>query len=790
MTLKYLYFIPFLKLSIILYCLFYSLNINAQTELSPQHYIKNDVDSIGDLWIFTLDKTGSMLFEKTVTGGKISWTPEKIKDDVINKLSKNNGILDQINYIHDRIIIMETGYGKQESDSYGREFSHAPSLDKSFIHIVSALNKFNTNKKNGLTMVLSDLLEKQNYIYRESFVSQIRVLSLHRLTEYIKQNNASLTFRKIHIVTITDDADVNDQWKMDYYTLKRDANKIEQLNTLHNKYIYSSFTQKGGGFLEERVEFTDISSKNHIYMYDYITRQQRTQKIKYSRDSLIQIAPLDGELINMKIKQKHLFSENINFIYIDSLVIGTNIYHINQYINDKLKINFPYEIDNIKNIISVFGKVQVQYNDSIYGEHYKCYPFEQHTNEYTATADHFLNILMYILIISILSGMFYILWLRPNSKLFTIYTYKNKVRILRGFNREWEKLIPLAYSNMDEIVFSKHDCFKQNKYDFFSSKIILIDSPVPLIFTENVWSDSTKNNLCINANNSYGKYPNIVIEKYKTTLAWKIAILQSSNNKYIRKKIYPWLNKIIFFFSPHYYYWNSHINGIISTPLLPGHHFLFEHNNICEKHSFDDEWLNTYYQGDFPTADVLICSNKTEEHVMWDIYQLCGRKLSGYGISYVKHLIHFKQNLTNQTEIKTIKSYLKRVIQNEMMLNNIIFIDEIKYNSVGVHFNVTNASCMSFICLVENTVEEKCQILYSPLKDFDSLEKNIVIMPSAVSRVIWTSLIPFDCKKNRPVGNITRCDSLDIIKEGNSGQKTLFLKKNYIEFENIKILKY
>lgn len=46
-----------------------------------------------------------------------------------------------------------------------------------------------------------------------------------------------------------------------------------------------------------------------------------------------------------------------------------------------------------------------------------------------------------------------------------------------------------------------------------------------------------------------------------------------------------------------------------------------------------------------------------------------------------------------------------------------------------------------------------------------------------------------DCKKNRPIGNITRCDSLDIIKEGNSGQKTLFLKKNYIEFENIKILK-
>ena len=147
MTLKYLYFIHFLKLSIILYCLLYSLNINAQTELSPQLYIKNDVDSIGDLWIFTLDKTGSMLFEKTVTGGKISWTPEKIKDDVINKLSKNNGILDQINYIHDRIIIMETGYGKQESDSYGREFSNAPSLDKSFIHIVSALNNFNTNKK-------------------------------------------------------------------------------------------------------------------------------------------------------------------------------------------------------------------------------------------------------------------------------------------------------------------------------------------------------------------------------------------------------------------------------------------------------------------------------------------------------------------------------------------------------------------------------------------------------------------------------------------------------------------
>lgn len=788
MTIKHIYLMHIFKWCMIFFCLSHCIYIKAQTEQS-QLYLKNDVDSIGDLWIFTLDKTGSMLSEKTVTGAKILWTPKKIKEDVINKLSKENGILDQINYIHDRIIIMETGYGKQENDSYGREFSLAPSLDSSFIHVVNTLDKFSTNKKNGLKMVLSDLLEKHNYIYRESFVSQIRVLSLHRLIEFIKQEKISLDFRKIHIVTITDDADINDQWKMDYYSLKRAPDKIKQLNTLHSKYVYSSFTQKGGGFLDERVEFTDTSSKNHIYMYDYITQQQRTHKIICYEDSLIQIAPLDGNLIDIKIRQKQLYSEEIVFIYIDSLIIGNEIYPINRYIKDEEKMYLSYEMDKIKNAISIFGKIQVQYKDSIYGEHYKCYPFEQHTPNYTATANLFFNIVLCSLATLILLILIFVLWIRPSSKLLTIYAYKTKVRIQRGFNWQWGKLTPLAYSNADEIVFAKHNCLKQKKHESLSQKIILIDSPVPLTFTRNILSDSTKNNIYKNANDSYRKYPNVLIERYKKTLAGKIAFLQNSNIKWIRRKLYPKLNKILFYLSPHYYYWDNHIDGIISTSLLPGHHFLFEHNNTSEKLSIDDKWLNTYYQGNFPNADIIICINKTEEYAMWDIYQLCGRNLSGYGISSVKHLIHYKHNSANQNEIQTIKKYLKRVIQRETMLNKIVIIDEINYNSAGVHFNVVDASCMSYICLVENTEIEKCQILYSPLTDFDTFKKDIIISPSTVSRLVWTSLVPFDCKKRRPYGDIVNCACLDIIREGDSGQKTLLLKKNHIEFGNIKIKK-
>ena len=135
---------------------------------------------------------------------------------------------------------------------------------------------------------------------------------------------------------------------------------------------------------------------------------------------------------------------------------------------------------------------------------------------------------------------------------------------------------------------------------------------------------------------------------------------------------------------------------------------------------------------------------------------------------------------------------MKKAIRQEMGVSRIVCLDNLcldnfGYTENGVHFNVTEASCMAFVCLVENTEEEKCQVLYSPLTDADTTEKSVVIDTCSVCRHLWTSLIPFTSKKDRPASDVARCGSQNIVRDGVSCQKTLLVKNNTIIFDNIQI---
>ena len=760
-----------------------------------------DVDSLGDLWIFTLDKTGSMLWEKMVDGKRKLWTPSEIKSDVIWKLSRKGGILDQINYSRDRISIMETGYGdkNKESDSYGSVFCAASSLDSSFIHVVQSLQTFCTNRKSGLKNVLSDRLEKNNYNYRESFVSQIRVLSLYRMVKLICLRNLGLSFQKIHIVTITDDADVNDQWKMDYYSIKRAPAKMKQLNALHSKYIYSSFTQKGGGYLDEREQFTDVSSKNHIYMYDYVTLQQKVSNIVCLEDSIIRITPLDGMKFDFQLNLKQIDSDSICFAYIDTVSVNGVNYPICLYMCDKLCLDQAYDMNPLRNKIVIRGKVQVQYKDSIYGLHYKSYPFVQYNEDYTASMHTLSNVLIMVVIMAALIALLYVLWLLPNRKLFSVYVSDGRqVRVCRGYRWQWDKLTPLAYSSGDNIVFenivfAKHPCFKREtnrKKERNCINHVIIESPFPLTFAGKVQFDSTKNNIRRNARDSQ-QYPAMLLQMYGKTCAGRIASLQDSRYRWVRLKLYPMLNRWLFRISPHYYYWDFGLDNLISVPSLRNRSFLLEQGKVVERQTNDDMWLNTYYLGNYPTADVLICLNYWSNHAVWNVYQLSCRESSGHGIASVRHLIFYRHNV-EAGELPAIKKCLKKAIRQEMGVSRIVCLDNLcldnfGYTENGVHFNVTEASCMAFVCLVENTEEEKCQVLYSPLTDADTTEKSVVIDTCSVCRHLWTSLIPFTSKKDRPASDVARCGSQNIVRDGVSCQKTLLVKNNTIIFDNIQI---
>lgn len=742
-----------------------------------------DVDSLGDLWIFNIDKTGSMLQEKCVDNSIKYWSPRMISDDVLGKLSK--GILNKIDYSRDRITIFTTGYGTTQEDSYGYNFCRARELEYSFIHLEWYLTK--CKDKESIVKNLCNILRRGDYNYRESFVSQIRVLSLHRLVEYIEQVRLNSTFRKIYIVTITDDADVNDQWKMDYYTIKRDPNKIKHLNSLHTKYVYSSLLQNGGGRLEELEEYTDVSSKNHIYLYEYLTLQQNVKDIICSEDSIIHLSPLDGRKISIKRNLDLIETDSINLLYIDTICINGNKLGISRYMYDTLTLMIDYDFRNLSsNQINIKGKVQVAYKDSIYGEHFKSYAFEQNNSDYSSNIHLILLVIVLTLILVLIGIIVYFIYLSPNKVIMRIYKNNKLLCIRRGYKWNWDRITPLCYSTDLATVFAKHSCFKNTTHSYFEkiehSGGFVIDSPVPLKFTKDYQSVTSKDNFS-DANLHFSPIKAV----YNKSLAGHLVFLKKSRNRWIRLKLYPFINNILFRISPHYYYSGKNLDGLMSTQYIKDHQFMMEHIHNKKHYNNNDLWLNTYYQGNFKRADVIICIERNYDSIIWNVYQLNIGKFSNRGISIVKHLIHYKHSSISSDEINLVKNKLIGAIEKEMGIKNIVCIDEIKVLTELVSFEVEEATCMSYICLVESTVQEKCQIIYSPFRDTENKKKNIVVESSTVSRHIWTSLFPFKNKKDRCIDNIARKENDYIVREGPVCQKSLILGDNEILFDNIHI---
>ena len=596
---------------------------------------------------------------------------------------------------------------------------------------------------------------------------------------------------KIYIATVTDDADENDQWKNDYYTIRRDRKKVRQLNELHSRYVFSSFTQKGAGFLDE-VE-SDVTSKNHIYLYEYVTRQQWTNEFICSEDSLISISPLDGKTLDLNLNLKQIATDNICFVYIDTITVNDTHYPIGRYMDNRMCIEQGYDMQPMQNEIVIRGKVQVQYQDSIYGAHYKSYNFVQHNKDYTSSFHTIVKNVAITIVAIVFLLLIYILFFLPNRLVMKVYSPDgNRVRIRRGYSWQWEKLVPLAFYSHNACCFAKHKCYKRSTNSAMTYRLhdgLIIDSPVPLVVSKNVFSDSTKSNIISNADDSCGMYPDMLVKMYKGTLAARFSKLGNSNIKWVRRKLHPFINRFLFRICPHYYYWGSTMQGLISTPMLDNCNLLLEFNDENVEPTSDDKWLNTYYKGDYPVAEVLVCTEKIEDNTVWNVYQLCSNKISGYGISSAKHLIHYIQENATEEQLKEIKKQLDRAIRRELKLNKILHLDSINECSANklVSFSVKEATCMAYVCLVEFTLDEKCQVLYSPFTDTDIEEKNVVIASSSVSRLIWTSLLPFTSKKKRPGGNIASHESLDIVHEGTASQKLLSLKNRRIVFDNINI---
>lgn len=789
----------------IIFCLFFgNLHVISSVYAYNNSAVVNDVDSIGDLWVFALDKTGSMLSERVNPYRRVRINPRDIAEDVIKRLNRQGGILDRIDYTQDKIAIYETGYGFCKEDSYGHRFDCAESLDKSFIHIVQTPQPFKTNGKRGLMRVLRDKLERDNYVYQESFVSQIRVLILSRIVDYIKENNLGHSFRYIHLVIVTDDADENDQWKTDYYAIKfRSKKKFEELNALHSKYIYSSFTQLGGGYLEERNDMTDISAAKHIYLYDYITLQQKDKKVEGV--DFVKIAPLDGSCINVKVILNEYESDEIDFVYIESLKINNQELPINRYITDTSSILINYDNGVCKNDVEIKGQVQLQYVDSIYGAHAKKIDFETHCVVLPQGIRIFINVLYIILATFIVLTIIFFVWILPNRRVMTVYVDNAALQIRRGYIWQWKETInPLLYTTYVnkkrqlQTIFAKHPCYsiKSAANSTDDNTLWVIDSPYPLRYSTQLNRADSMMDIkkYIQRNDDC---PTIIKSLYESWWIRHIDILLDNRYKWIRS-LGRTLRRLYNILSPHYLYWGRmndiEKSTIINSPTLPSVPFFLELKTLKTNYSNNsDHLLSTYYRNHSAhPAEVLITIQKEDTNLVWNVFHLQSKLHLGYGIGAAKRLMHYEHPCVEEPVCQSLINRLLHTIKSELKTSSIYVLDYSKSSvpSNEISFEVEDNVWMNYMYLVDDTIEGCAQMIYSPLSDTlnpNNPKKMVAIRQSKHDKELFTSLLPFNDAKDRPIEGVCRRESAIKFLAGGALCGELHIDRNVVRFLNVTI---
>lgn len=705
-----------------------------------------DVDSLGNIWVATIDKSGSML-----NGTNVGTIATSVSQRLLD-----NKILDNINFNKDKFIFFNSGYSWDNAKGLGNEISKAPRFDTAFIHNTdNHLHIFGC--KNELIEHIRNIIAQNNYLYKLSFVSQIRVFSIVKTIGFLKQHNENKNYRSIKIINITDDADINDQWLTDYKNLKKWApNKVKEIGNITSKYIFNILNGRGYGNLEE--VFADEKGTPHIWIYDYTTKQSLNEIANI--ENVFIITALDGETIQFNSKINTYINDKILFFRIDSVKINTKNNIVNQRFNDVLKLNLNYENDFRKNKIQVFGSFQVQYDDSIWGEHYKKYYLSQ--SEDLPTAYRNVTILRAEITLLILLCIFLIYWLTilPNKKLFVIYGNLGKKYVIkRGYKCQWAKnSIPVLNCVSNEsnlsVICKKHQNIKTHDFNEIvdTKYCFLICSNQKLFSEETVIENKIsfnrtkdENGKVIDIEEFYNarsrEYPVLLKHIFHRTLIFKVQNSFCNSRKPFVRKIGEIIVSICNLFSPQYYYAiPTKTNNDISFRHSTLHHrkFIIEYsrtkiNNIKDiNQQFNISCLNAYYESTSNKRfDALICYGTSEDTIFWNVLIPEYEKDNSVSLKLAYNTYHYKQTQTKDTENQIPQNLilLRKEVKKQLRDCNMIKVFKIDVHSQeNTHaFAITKVSCPGFLYLLEDTTEQKSLRLYSPFKDGLKEKKEVFV---------------------------------------------------------------
>ncbi|GHT44297.1 hypothetical protein AGMMS49965_19680 [Bacteroidia bacterium] len=734
----------------ILVCIALMISISFPSKLSAQNVV-SDVDSLGTIWIVTVDKSGSML-----TGTSAA----AMAANVYNRLS-NNGYLDKIDYTKDHFLFFCSGYMPDYYIGEGNSIATDTRFDSCFIHHTDKQLHYMKDKF-ALIAHIKDIISANDYKYKLSFVSQIRVFSLVKAIEFLKFQNENQNFNEVNIVTITDDADPNDQWMKDYRNLKKIdksmkeknkteingkpvRNKIEEISKINARYIYTELNSKGFGKLDEI--FSDEDNSPHIWIYKYATKQSQPINVTLN---LLDVLANDGkQVVLTPLSNSYIsISDSICFYHIDSIKINNTIHKINQQFSEQWQGNMNYENGLHYNDIKLYGNFQILYADSIYGEHYKKVYFTQQAELPSVFLVTTTSII--VVILAVLLAIFLIYWLLilPNKKLFVIYSNQGKKYVVkRGYKHQWTKgTIPVLSCVLNDddmsVICKKHRNMKTKTFTEISETTnrFLICSREKLALTEII---NTKTDIEDFYNTRSGDYSNLLKHIYRKTLLYKCREhCCNSSHKWIRKigNLYV---KIDNFFNTRYFYSipaQTSSDVSFRCPTLRYRKFVLEIEKARAKQNavsdmnqvFNIDCLNRYYD-DTPNKkyDALICYGTINNIIYWHVLLPEYEKDDSNSLRFVYNTYQYRQELSKNTEqqipqnLKLLKKVMRKQIKNWSKIK-VYRIDA--HSSSNKHqFEIMEVSCPGFVYLIEDTEKQNSQMLYSPFKDGLKVKKDVFV---------------------------------------------------------------
>ena len=767
------------KITIILFiALFLTTHAHSQT---------TDLDSLGNIWIITVDKSGSMLWNSQQQYTFANRIP--IASSVARRLV-DKPIFNKINYDRDRFIFFNSGI-LQVVDL--NQLKSQSRFDTSFIHHTDeTLHSFKDQK--SLVAHIQNQLERGDYVYTYSFVSQIRLFSIIKGLDFVKEKNLTDNFNHLWLITITDDADQNDQWMNDFKTVKKFApKKIIDVNELTTKYLYNPFNSKSdiskSGTLNEK--YIDESEIPHINFYEYKTTQSATA-VADSVNSFLSIQAVKDYAVILKTAKSRFQNDSILLFYIESIVIDDSSYSVRKYFTDTITISAKLKNGFNNNKILVNGYFQVQYTDSILGNHFKKYEFKQSASFPSTYLTNFKRRSGIALAILLLFLAAYFTVISPRKKLFTIYDSHEgkytgrKGSWLFGHYRYWKKIensilsFVLNKENKLNSISKKHkNLIFENKKFRLDEKAILIVSPSQLTIENQdlifIKPFTTEND--IEEHHEAKDYNHMLKSLYQRSIQFQLFRIA----KKIKFKNSQFFSSVLsfsnFFFKRYYYlvtlsekdFKNTSISFSCSN--FRNRTFTIEFSSVKTEKTKDENatrniaCLNDFFSSESMYADGLIAVHLFDGHINWNVLKLEHQN----SLRKVYHLFHFKQKCEDGTAInsETIKSNVSLLLKlskngstsftnlktyitaseetatglqignSIKLLSETFFVAENKNN-----FSFIKSVFQNFLYLVEAKDTEKriAKQLYSPFKN--GLQVEVITKTPVGDYHLYSCLVP------------------------------------------------